>query len=67
MSYRTPDSSVYEILQQEYWNELPCPPPGDLPDSGIKPASLMPPALAGWFFTVAPPGKPLTNHIKPQT
>ena len=24
---------------QEYWNGLPYPPPGDLPDPGIKPAS----------------------------
>ena len=22
--------------RQEYWNELPCPPPGDLPSPGIK-------------------------------
>ena len=34
---------------------LPFPPPGDLPDPGIKPAS---PALVGGFFTTAPPGKP---------
>jgi len=33
--------------RQEYWSGLPCPPPGDLPDPGIKPASLMSPALAG--------------------
>ena len=25
---------------QEYWRGLPCLPPGDLPDPGIKPASL---------------------------
>ena len=24
---------------QEYWSGLPCPPPGDLPDPGIQPAS----------------------------
>ena len=29
--------------RQEYWSELPCPPPGDLPDPGIKPTSLMSP------------------------
>ena len=29
----------------------PFPPPGDLPDSGIEPVSLMSPALAGRFFT----------------
>ena len=26
--------------RQEYWNGLPCSPPGDLPDPGIKPGSL---------------------------
>ena len=39
--------------RQEYWNGLPCPPPGDLPDSGIKPMSLTSPALAGEFFTTS--------------
>ena len=43
---------------QEYWSELPCPPPGDLPNPGIKPKSLTPHALAGRFFTTEPPGKP---------
>ena len=37
--------------RQEYWSGLPCPPPGDLPDPGIEPTSLMSPALAGGFFT----------------
>ena len=37
--------------RQEYLSGLPCLPPGDLPDPGIKPASLMSPALAGGFFT----------------
>ena len=36
--------------RQEYRSGLPCPPLGDLPDPGIKPASLMSPALAGSFF-----------------
>ena len=27
--------------------------PGDLPNPGIEPASLMPPALAGRFFTTS--------------
>ena len=43
---------------QEYWSGLPCSPPGDLPDTGIKPASLMSPALTGGFFTTETPGKP---------
>ena len=25
--------------RQEYWNKLPCPPPGDLPDPVIKPVA----------------------------
>ena len=33
--------------QQEFWSGLPFPAPGDLPDPGIKPASLVRPALAG--------------------
>ena len=37
--------------RQEYWSGLPCPPPGDLPKPGIKPASLTSPALASGFFT----------------
>ena len=38
------------LSRQEYWRGLPCPPPGDLPDPGIKPVSLMSPELAGEFF-----------------
>ena len=37
--------------RQEQWSGLACPPLGDLPDPGIKPMSLMSPALAGGFFT----------------
>ena len=36
--------------RQEYWSGLPCCPPGNLPNPGIKPASLISPALAGTFF-----------------
>ena len=38
------------FFRQEYWSELPCPPLGDLPDSGIEPMSLMSPALQADFF-----------------
>ena len=31
----------WEWSRQEYWSELPCPPPGDLPKPGIEPTSLM--------------------------
>ena len=37
--------------RQAYWSGLPCPPPGDLPDTGIKLAPLLSPALPGGFFT----------------
>ena len=40
-----------EFSRQEYWNGLPCPNPGDLPNPGIEPTS---PALAGGFFTIVP-------------
>ena len=43
----------WDSLRQEYWSGLSCPPPGDLPDPGIKPTSLMSPALAGRFFTTS--------------
>ena len=32
------------FFRQKYWSGLPCPPPGDLPNTGIEPASLMSPA-----------------------
>ena len=38
---------------QEYWSVLPWPPPGDLPNPGMEPVSLMSPALAGGFFTTS--------------
>ena len=50
MDCSLPDSSVHEILRQEYWSGLPCPPPGDLPNPGMEPTSLMSSALAGGFF-----------------
>ena len=50
-------SSVHGISQQKYWSWLPFLSPGDLPDPGIKPASLVSPALADRFFTTRPSGK----------
>ena len=42
-----------EFSRQEYWNGLPFPSPGDLPDAGIEPASFVSPALAGRFFATS--------------
>ena len=47
--------------RQEYWSGLPCLPPGYLADPGIKPVSLMSPALAGTFFTTNSTQEALTN------
>ena len=44
-------SSVHGFPRQEYWHGSSFPSPGDLPDLGIKPASLASPALAGGFLT----------------
>ena len=42
-----------EFSRQEYWSGLPFPCPGDLPNPGIEPMSLVPPALAVGFFTTS--------------
>ena len=44
-------SLAMELSRQEYWNGLPCPSPGYLPNSGIETSSLMSSALASKFFT----------------
>ena len=54
-----PGSLSMGFPRQEYWSGLPFPPPGDLPDPGIKPKSPASPVLAGRFFTTEPLGKPL--------
>ena len=45
------DPLSMEFSRQEHWNVLPCPPPGDLPDPGIRPSYSLSPALANMFFT----------------
>ena len=60
MDYRARQAPLsMELSRQEYWSGLPFPPPGDLPDPGIEPAS---PALAGGSFTCVPPVKPQAGH-----
>ena len=41
------------FLKQKYWSGLPCSAPGDLPNPGIKPVSLISPALAGGLFIIS--------------
>ena len=56
--------------RQEYWSGLPCPPPGDLPNPGIKPVSSAVPILQaeslplghqGCLCVVVGPNKYLLN------
>ena len=54
--FATPWTVAHSLLsmgfsRQEYWSGLPCPPPGDLPNSGIKSKSFTSPVLAGGFST----------------
>ena len=39
------------LSRQKYWNGLPCPPPENLPNPGIKLESLVSSSLTGRFFT----------------
>ena len=54
VAHQTPLSMGFS--KQEYWNGLPCPPPGDLPNPGIEPRS---PALQADSLLSEPPGKPI--------
>ena len=47
-----------EFSRQEYWNGLPCPPPGDLPDPGIEIVSTAAPASQMDSFLLGHPGSP---------
>ena len=44
--------------RQEYWSGLPCPPPGALPNSGIKPVSHAFPALQADCLPLNHEGRP---------
>ena len=46
--------SPWRFSRKKYWSGLPCPPPGDLPNPGIKPRS---PALQADSLQSEPPGK----------
>ena len=67
----TPEMAAHQaplfmgFFRQEYWSELPFPPPGDLPNPGTEPTSPVSPALASGFFTNEPTGKPKKPERKP--
>ena len=60
---RPPGSSVYRISQTKTWSELPCLPPGDLPNPGIKPVS---PALQD-SYPLSHLGSPPPSRGRPKT
>ena len=67
IAYQAPPSMGF--FRQGYWSGLPFPPPGGLPDPGTEPLALMPPALAGGFFTTlhhlgSPPVNVTRAHFK---
>ena len=48
--------------RQEYWSGLPCPPPGDLPDSAIEPTSPASSALQVDSLPLSHQGNPQLLH-----
>ena len=61
MGCSLPGSSVHGILQARILSGLPCPPPGDLPDPGIDPAS---PALQLDSLPLSRRGSPYDPLVK---
>ena len=59
IDYSPQGSSIQGILQVRILEWVACPPPGDLPDSGIKPA---PPALQAHSLLLGPHGRPYTVY-----
>ena len=57
-----PGSSVHgESPGKNNWSGLPFPPPGDLPDPGIKPRCAH---IADGFFTIELRGKPMLDYVR---
>ena len=54
------DYRPWGFSRQEWWSGLPCPPPGDLPNSEIKPRS---PALQMDYLTSESSGKPMNTGV----
>ena len=50
------------LSRQEQWSGLPFPSPGDRPNPGMEPESLVSLALMGQFFTTAEGGGCSDKH-----
>ena len=53
MDYSPPGSFVHGILQVRTLEWVTMPSSRDIPNPRIEPATLMSPALAGWFFATS--------------
>ena len=63
MDSSLPGSSIHGIFQARILDGVPFPTPGDLPNSGIKPVSLL---LLHWqmdSLSLVPSGKPIYLHL----
>ena len=67
MECSTPDFSVHGILLARILEWVAISFSRGSSPTRDHPASLASPALAGWFFTTEPPGKPLTSPTRDQT
>ena len=50
IDYSFPGSAVHGILQSRILEWIACPPPGNLPDPGIKPMSLTVSSIGRWVL-----------------
>ena len=60
VAHQTPLSVGFS--RQECWSGLPCPPPGDLPDPGIKAVSPSTPALQVDSLPLSHEGSPAMEY-----
>ena len=59
--YCSPQAPLFMgFSRQEYWSELPFPPPVDLPDPGMETLFPAAPELQADSLPLEPPGKPKT-------
>ena len=58
-----PGSSVHGFSRQEYWSGLPFPPPGKLPNQGIKPMPPVSPALQVYSLPLSHWGSLLSTQL----
>ena len=64
MDCSTPALLPMGFSRQEYGSELPCPPPGNLPDPGIESMLFISPALAGKFHWATWEASRTSSHFQ---